>query len=160
MNDGTQIKVVEPGQGECYSVVGDQYRFLAVSGDTGGSYAIWHSVVLPGGGPPPHVHSREQEGFYVLKGEMTFYAPGEIRRAGPGTFINLPPGVPHRFQNETDTPAEMLILVAPGGFEKMFFEVGAHLEGPDVVPSPPTEEEIEKLVRVSEKYGVTIGVEI
>ena len=61
------------------SVVGDVYRFLATGEDTDGKYALWEAVVPPGGGPPPHVHSREEEGFYVLEGEITFQVAEERR---------------------------------------------------------------------------------
>ena len=58
-----------PPQGRTIAVVGDVYRFLATGEDTNGKYALWEAVVPPGGGPPPHLHSREEEGFYVLDGE-------------------------------------------------------------------------------------------
>ena len=59
-----------PPQGRTVAVVGDVYRFLATGEDTNGKYALWEALVPPGGGPPPHVHSREEEGFYVLDGEI------------------------------------------------------------------------------------------
>ncbi len=52
-------------------MVGDVYRFLATGEETSGKYAQWEANVPPGGGPPPHVHSREEEGFYILEGEIT-----------------------------------------------------------------------------------------
>ena len=59
-------------EGRTIAVVGDVYRFLATSEDTSGKYALWEAIVPPGGGPPPHLHSREEEGFYILEGEITF----------------------------------------------------------------------------------------
>ena len=50
-------------EGRTVGVVGDIYRFLAVGEDTDGRYAVWEAIVPPGGGPPPHVHSREEESF-------------------------------------------------------------------------------------------------
>src|SRR5437764_1283864 len=66
----------KPADGRAIAVVGDVYRFLATGEDTDGKYALWEATVPPGGGPPPHVHSREEEGFYVLEGEITFRAGG------------------------------------------------------------------------------------
>jgi len=66
-----------PPQGRTVAVVGDVYRFLATGEDTNGKYALWEALVPPGGGPPPHVHSREEEGFYILEGEITFTVNGE-----------------------------------------------------------------------------------
>lgn len=144
------------GEGRTIAVVGDVYRFLATGDDTNGKYAIWEAVVPPGGGPPPHVHSREEEGFFVLEGEITFTINGERVVARAGTFANMPVGTPHSFKNENDTPAKMLISVAPAGLEQMFFEVGVPLSEGATTALPPTKEEIEKLLAVAPKYGIEI----
>src|SRR6478672_8478112 len=113
-----------PPQGRTIAVVGDVYRFLATGEDTNGKYALWEAIVTPGGGPPMHIHSREEEGFYVLEGEITFAVGDELFVAIAGTFVNMPVGVPHSFTNATGWPARMLISLAPAGLEKMFFEFG------------------------------------
>src|SRR4051812_32394577 len=100
-----------PPKGRTIAVVGDVYRFLATGDDTNGKYALWEAVVPPGGGPPPHVHSREEEGFYVLEGEITFTINGERVVATAGMFANMPVGTPHSFKNESDKAAKMLISV-------------------------------------------------
>ena len=84
MSDPSTPVVRKPAQGRTIAVVGDVYRFLATGEDTNGKYALWEAIVPPGGGPPPHVHSREEEGFYVLEGEITFTstASGSWRRPG------------------------------------------------------------------------------
>ena len=61
-----------PSEGRTIAVVGSVYRFLTTGDDTNGKYALWEAIVPPGGGPPPHVHSREEQGFYILEGEITF----------------------------------------------------------------------------------------
>jgi len=58
-------------EGRTIAVVGDVYRFLATTADTDGKYAMWEAFVPPGSGPPPHVHSREEESFFILEGEIT-----------------------------------------------------------------------------------------
>jgi quercetin dioxygenase-like cupin family protein len=130
-------KIAMPGTGPTYAVVGDHYTFLATSEDTDGRYAFFEAAVYPGGGPPPHLHRREEEGFYVLEGEVAFYVNGNRQVAGPGTMLNLPVGVLHWFKNETDRPAKMLIWVAPGGIEKMFQEVGSFVADRSAPPPPP-----------------------
>jgi len=152
----TRAVVRQPGAGRTVAVVGDVYRFLATGEDTGGRYALWEAVVPPGGGPPPHVHSREQEGFYVLEGEITFTVGDQRLVAGAGTFANLPVGTPHSFKNEGGRPARMLISVAPAGLERMFFEFGVPLPEGSTTALPPTKEEIEKLLAVAPKYGIEI----
>ena len=137
------------------AVVGDVYRFLAVGAQTGGRYALWEAVVFPGGGPPPHTHSREEESFYVLEGEITFNVGDDRIVARAGASANMPPGVWHRFKNETDMPVKMLISVAPAGLEEMFLEVGQPTQ-PGASALPPTREEIEKLLAVAPRYGLEI----
>jgi quercetin dioxygenase-like cupin family protein len=143
-----------PAQGRTVAVVGDVYRFLATGEDTNGKYALWEAIVPPGGGPPPHVHSREEEGFYVLEGEITFTINGERVVATAGTFANMPVGTPHSFKNESDRPAKMLLSVAPAGLEQMFFECGVPLAEGATTALPPTKEEMEKLLAVAPKYGI------
>jgi mannose-6-phosphate isomerase-like protein (cupin superfamily) len=137
-------------KGPTIAVVGDVYRFLATGDDTNGQYALWEAIVPPGGGPPPHVHSREEEGFYILEGEIAFTIDGEQVVATAGMFANMPIGVPHSFRNESRRPAKMLISVAPAGLEKMFFECGVPAPQGATTAPPPTKEEIEKLVLIWE----------
>ena len=145
-----------PPQGRTIAVVCDVYRFLATGEDTNGKYALWEALVPPGGGPPPHVHSREEEGFYVLEGEITFTVNGERVVATKGMFANMPVGTQHSFKNESDKPARMLISVAPAGLEKMFFEVGVPLTEGATTALPPTKDEIEKLLAFAPKFGIEI----
>jgi quercetin dioxygenase-like cupin family protein len=143
-------------EGRTIAVVGDVYRFLAVGDETNGKDALWEAIVPPGGGPPPHVHSREEEGFYILEGEITLTINGERVVATAGTFANMPVGTPHSFKNESGQPAKMLISVAPAGLEQMFFEVGVPLPEGATTALPPTQAEIEKLLTVAPKYGIEI----
>jgi quercetin dioxygenase-like cupin family protein len=145
-----------PPQGRTIAVVGDVYRFLATGDNTNGKYALFEALVPPGGGPPPHVHSREEEGFYVLEGEITFTINGERVVAGAGTFANMPVGTPHAFKNESGQPARILVSVTPAGLEGMFFEFGVPLPEGSTTALPPTREEIEKLLAVAPKYGIEI----
>jgi quercetin dioxygenase-like cupin family protein len=145
-----------PPQGRTIAVVGDVYRFLVTGEDTNGKYALWEALVGPGGGPPPHVHSREEEGFYILEGEITFTINGGRVVATAGMFANMPVGTPHSFKNESDKPARMLISVTPAGLERMFFEVGVPLPQGSRTALPPTNEEIEKLLAVAPRYGIEL----
>ncbi|MDP1798042.1 MAG: cupin domain-containing protein [Planctomycetaceae bacterium] len=142
--------------GRTIAVVGDVYRFLATGAETAGRYAQWEAIVPPGGGPPPHVHSREEEGFYVIEGAITFQIGTERVVATVGMFANMPVGTPHSFKNETDQPARMLITIAPAGLEEMFFEVGVPVAAGSVTAAPPSPAEVEKLLSRAPSYGVEI----
>src|SRR5262245_20529694 len=91
----------KPREGPTLGVVGDVYRFLATGEDTNGNYAMWDAIVPPGGGPPPHVHTREEESFYILEGEITFQIGDKQVLAGAGMFANISPGTLHSFRNES-----------------------------------------------------------
>jgi mannose-6-phosphate isomerase-like protein (cupin superfamily) len=146
----------KPTEGRTIAVVGDVYRFLATGDNTHGTYAMWEAIVPPGGGPPPHVHSREEEGFFILEGEITVQAGDDRIVATAGMFMNMPIGMSHSFKNESKKPAKMLIMVAPAGLERMFFEFGVPLADGSTSALPPTQEEIEKLLKIAPQYGIDI----
>jgi len=152
----TRAVLRDAGTGRTVAVVGDVYRFLATGEDTNGKYALWEALVPPGGGPPPHVHSREEEGFYVLEGEITFQVGDQRLVASAGMFANVSVGTPHSFKNESSRPAKMLISVAPAGLEQMFFEFGVPVPEGSTTALPPTKEEIEKLLAIAPRYGIEI----
>ena len=145
----------QPNEGQTVAVVGDVYRFMATGDDTDGQYAMFEAVVRPGGGPPPHIHSREEESFYVLEGEITFQVGDDRFVAKAGTFANMPVGSLHSFRNDTDKLARMIISVAPAGLEKMFLEVGQPVAFGQQAP-PPSKAEIDKLLAVAPSYGIEI----
>jgi quercetin dioxygenase-like cupin family protein len=144
--------VLPAGQGRSVWVVGDRYTFLATGDDTNGAYALIQATVPAGSGPPPHIHRREDEAFFVLEGQITFEVDGRTVAAAGGDWITLPKGTLHTFKNTGTTTARMLILVHPSGLEKFFAEVGRESAEP-VAPSPA---DIEKLLAVAPKYGLEI----
>lgn len=121
MSTSNAIRVVRPiDKVRTMEAAGDNYRFLATGNDTDGQYFLVEAIVPPGGGPPSHIQTREEEAFYILDGQITFYSDdGEIN-AGPGTYLNIPKGAKHRFRNNTDDTAKMLFFFSPAGIEGMF----------------------------------------
>ena len=68
-----RIRVIHPAdQVRVMFGAGDEYRFLATGKETDGGYFLVEAIVPPGGGPPLHTQTREEEAFYVLEGELTF----------------------------------------------------------------------------------------
>jgi quercetin dioxygenase-like cupin family protein len=153
-----KAKVVRPGEGECVWMTGNAYTFQAVAEDTDGSYTLFEGVVPPGAGPPPHAHSREVEGIYVLEGELTFYIQDETFQLGPGCFVNLPRGVVHSFKNQGAKTARMLDLVVPSGMENFIRETGHPVADRTAPPAPVTREDIDRVTAVAPKYGIKIVV--
>ncbi len=119
---------------------GDIYADLATGEHTGNTYYLVHAIVPAGGGPPAHIHTREEEAFFVVRGEVTFTVDGEPVVATEGTFLNVPRGTKHQFKNESEEEAEMIFWFAPAGIEGMFGEMAA---------------DPENMVEIGAKYGVT-----
>src|SRR5437899_12438877 len=71
MSDNAKVIQVNPGEGDAFSAVGDVYRVLASGDQPGGVYAPSEIRVSPDNGPPPHIHSYDDEAFFVLEGEIT-----------------------------------------------------------------------------------------
>ena len=128
---------------------GDEYRYLATGDDTDGEYFLVEASVPPGGGPPFHIQTREEEAFYILEGELSFYGDAGEVVAGPGTYLNIPKGAKHRFRNNGDTTARMLFFFTPAGIEGLFDELGK-LE----VPAGDFASVIKLLNVAGKKYGV------
>ncbi len=151
----TDLKYVPPNEGKMLWVTDELVTFKATGEDTGGKYALTDSVVPPQGGSPPHIHHREDEAFWVLEGELDILVGETKFRVGAGSFVHLPKGVLHSYENVSAKPARFLTLMVPAGLERFFEEVGK--PGRDQSSPPPVEEEdIERLLAVAPKYGVDI----
>lgn len=153
MNEPELMFVKRPAEGRLIGAVGDIYRFIATGDETGGRYTLVEATVPPGGGPPPHIHSREEETFYVVEGEVTFQIGDETTVCGPGSFVHVPIGNLHAFKNESPRAAKMLITFSPSGLEEMFFENGRELHIGES-PKPTSAEEVERLLAAAAKYGI------
>lgn len=145
-----------PTAGKTYSAVGDVYTILASGEPTGGAYCLVAATVPPGGGPPPHIHGRDDEMFYIREGEITFMTEGKTLVGKAGTFVQLPRGVAHAFKNNSGHTARMLVQCVPAGFDRFMAEFATELPSPDSAPIPPSPAEIEKLLALAPKYGITI----
>ena len=146
---------VPPGEGRKLWVTDELMTFIASGEDTGGAYSLTDSTVPPQGGPPPHIHHREDEAFWVLEGELEVFVGRSRFKAGAGSFVHLPKGVLHSYENVGSGPVRFLTLIVPAGLEKFFEKVGK--PGTDPSSPPPFEEaDIDKLLALAPKYGVEI----
>ena len=93
--------------------------------ETGGAFFLAEVLVPPGGGPPPHIHDREDETFYLLQGTLTVQVGDQTVYASQGDCSHLPRGIVHSFRNTGNESARMLVTATPAGIEK-FFEEGFH----------------------------------
>jgi quercetin dioxygenase-like cupin family protein len=93
---------------------------------TSGAFTVLEFAVPPGEGPPLHVHTREDELVQVVDGDFRWKLGDELSPSAPGSFVFIPRGLPHGFQNVGDGPGRHRITFAPAGMER-FFELQAEL---------------------------------
>jgi mannose-6-phosphate isomerase-like protein (cupin superfamily) len=105
--------VVPAGEGQRVGNV----EFLARTSDTPRFNLAVITIQPHREGPELHAHEAEDDAFYVLEGELTFIADDDEVAAGPGTFVLVPPGVPHTFANRGDAVVRMVNVHAPAGFD-------------------------------------------
>lgn len=130
------------------NIVGETTLVKLAPEDCEGRYAVFYLEAPPMSGPPLHVHSREDEFFYVLEGELVFEVDGVCHVVRAGGSVGLLRGVPHRYQNFTPHTARLLIVTTPGDFAHFFEELSA------VTPAGGLPS-MEQLVSLDAKYGLT-----
>jgi len=148
--------VLSANEGQSIWVIGDRYTIKCDGNDTSGAFALVEAVVPPGNGPPPHIHSREDEAFYVLEGELQFHVEDRSFTATTGAWVTLARHSLHFFKNIGPKPARMLIMVTPAGLENFFREVGREAIDGETESGTPTPEDIQKLLRAAPKHGIEI----
>ena len=125
--------------------------------DTNGAFSLLEATLAPGNEPPPHVHSREDELFYVLEGEFDMYVGEEAFNVNKGECIFLPKFKPHAFVIRS-LMLRVLILYTPGGVEEAFRKMSFPAQNLE----PPTEaltysqSDLEQTTRRFGEYGVQI----
>ncbi|HEX2281284.1 MAG TPA: cupin domain-containing protein [Thermomicrobiales bacterium] len=136
--------------------VGSGIVTILLNGEaTGGAYAFFDELTDPGGGPPLHVHEREDEAYFILEGRFEFRVGEQTITAGPGDFMRAPRGVPHTFRNVGSSPARKLALAWPAGLERFFLEIGQPVVAA-APASPPDSYAMARFVEAVAKYGMKI----
>src|ERR687893_1444366 len=148
---------LEEGEGEARWWLGGLATIKATDKETGGRYSLVE-VLDPEGEGALHVHHREDEGFWILEGELTFEVGDETIKASAGSFVFGPKDVPHRYTVDSG-PAKILYILSPAGFEEFIYATSEPAKERTLPPppeSPPTEAEMEQLVAVARQYGMEL----
>ena len=127
---------------------GIEIVYRAVSEDTDGKYSLFEITVPPDQGPPPHVHTLEDESFYVLDGAFNMQIGEQSFTASRGWFGLGPRHIPHGFKAAGTSPAKMLMMVTPAGFEHFFDELA------ELTAIPPFD--FDRVRALFERYGMQI----
>jgi mannose-6-phosphate isomerase-like protein (cupin superfamily) len=148
----------ELGEGEALWWLGVLATIKATGMQTGGQYSLVE-ILAPEGYPGVlHVHHQEDEGFYILEGELTFYVGDKTIKARPGSFLLGPKDVPHAFTVDSG-PARLLFILSPAGMEDLIREMGEQAKSLIVPPppeTPPDEVEMERMAAIGIRYGTEI----
>ena len=126
MTDSTgEFIVLKEGEGlRLQSGPGRDLIFKVTGEDTSGAFDYFIVQVAPHGGPPLHVHHRQEEIIHVLKGQFKVRIGDSHYQLGEGGFAYLPSKVPHAFLNLTDEPGEIIVVYTPGGGHHFYEELG------------------------------------
>jgi quercetin dioxygenase-like cupin family protein len=139
--------VVRQDEGRVLHAFGEEVTVHLDGERTGGKLTMWTEITPPGGGPPPHYHSIEDETLHVIEGRVAFLVDGEWREVGAGGSAFMPRDVVHTFKNVGDQPSRMLIMTMPSGFEKFFARCADEFAkdgGPDM----------SRIVQIGAEHGI------
>ncbi len=137
--------LADAGAGHTFAMLGTTMRLIAAASSTGGRYTVLEQVTPPGWGPPRHIHSREDEIFYILEGTYDLHVGDQRRTVSAGASAVLPRNVPHGFRNAAPTSSRLLCVIAPGGLEEYFLAVAKCSQ-----PNPA------QLVELARPFGLTL----
>src|ERR1700674_4196038 len=96
------------GEGERIWFVADTLTLKATAASTGRSFTVVECLTTPGGGPPPHVHTREDEFWYVLDGTFEIHIGDKVHAVGPSGFAFRSGSTPPHLRNAAATPSRIL----------------------------------------------------
>jgi mannose-6-phosphate isomerase-like protein (cupin superfamily) len=110
-------------ESQSFDFLDSRITILQSGADTGGTSALLDIHIPANGGPPPHIHTREDEVYLIKHGTFQFFMDGICRQVGPGATIYMPKGHMHTFKNIAKDSGEQLLFVYPAGLEQFFREV-------------------------------------
>jgi len=154
-------RLVGPADGKTIDLGMLGVRFMVWSAETGGQFSLVEHPIPPRTlAAPLHRHHNEDEYSYVLEGQLGAMLGDDVVYAKAGDLVFKPRNQWHTFWNAGDTPCRILEIIAPGGFEGMFAEMGGWT-------APPTlddvralnaqyglDEDFESIGRLCERFGL------
>ena len=159
-------RVIGPHDGVAGFLGSIGVRFMIDGAESGGGFSLVEHPMSPRAlGAPLHRHSREDEYSFVLEGRMGALLGDEVLEAGTGTLIFKPRNQWHTFWNAGDTPARILEIISPAGFEQYFAELvamgGSRTAAPealrDLGQRYGLEVKPQSVPELLERFGLCIG---
>lgn len=144
--------VVRSDEGEARWWFGSLAVIKATAADTGGQMTIVEITEAPGVEAPLHVHHREDEGFWILEGDVTFEVGDATIQAHAGDYVFGPRDIPHRY-TVGDAGCRMLFIMTPGGFEDLVLEMSEPAGSHSLPPPSDEEPDWERIAAIAEAHG-------
>lgn len=138
------------------SILGMGYALLIDGKQTGGAFEVMQFVVPPEAGPPPHIHRREDECFYIVNGEFELTLGERTLRARAGDCVHLPREQPHSFRNVCGEQATFLCWVMPANLAGFFEAFARPWPADQAMPAPVEPADVERLMAAAAKYQIDI----
>jgi len=125
--------------------------------DTGGAYCLLEVSLAPGMGVPRHTHTREDEVYFVLAGELEVEVGDQMFVLRPGDSLLAPRDIPHELRNSGNTTNHYLLVFSPSGFEE--FVMATAVPAPDnaVAPTEPPAVTVRNVYELAASYGIVFG---
>ncbi len=155
---GVRVYALSINEGETRWWMGGLAIIKASGAETDGRYALIEVWDHDGAETPLHVHHKEDEGFWVLEGCLTFEVGGQTIKTEPGAFLFGPKDVPHRYRVEKG-PARLLFILSPAGFEGFIRDTSEPAPAftlPPLSQAQPSPEDFEQLIPIIHQYGCEI----
>jgi quercetin dioxygenase-like cupin family protein len=146
--EAPSLTVVQPGEGQVADLGSIGVVFKLWGRDTGGQVSIVEHPFPVGALVPAHLHTREDEFSIVTEGEIGFRSGDREVVLGAGGYITKPRGEVHTMWNAGKTPARMIEVITPAGFENFFCEVAEIVAAGPPVP--------ERMMALADAYGLEL----
>jgi quercetin dioxygenase-like cupin family protein len=148
---------VRKDEGEARWWFGSLAEIKATAADTGGQMTIVEVTEPPGSEAPLHVHHRDDEGFWILEGDVTFEVGDKTIQASAGDYVFGPRHIPHRF-TVGDAGCRMLFILVPGGIEDVIRATSEPATSRTLPPPPEEEPDIDGLKQIVAAHGYELLV--
>ena len=142
-------------QGEALWFLGVLATIKAGGEATDGRVAVIEHLAPKGAGSPLHVHTREDEWFYVIEGELAFWVGGHRIEAPSGSFVYGPRGIPHTFA-VTSPQARFLLVAEPAGFENFMRALAEPARARSLPPATGQPPDPARMTAIAAEYGIEI----
>ena len=155
MSQDTQVleaTATRNGEGEARWWFAARAEIKVTAEQTGGLLSIIEITEPPNAAGPLHVHHREDEGFWILEGDVTFEVGDTTIRASAGDFAFGPRDIPHRY-TVGPSGCRMLFILTPGGFENLVREMSVPAETRTLPPASDEEPDWEHVAAVAKANG-------